>query len=204
MVLPIGQGACNLVEVYDDSNPKKLVFLGMVDCGNKSNEQAFNVAGYAGKFNSNVEASFDYITRKMRERAGIANGGVTGEIKYNLLLDLFILTHQDGDHWILLEKMLESVKGYVCYRNPNSENTDKSLYCEETVNGKLTKTLYKSEYNKNDNPSYTVFVDDCIMNVYFQKTQIKKDITFIPRDICLQANIGTSGATYKFITGIKE
>lgn len=65
-VLPIGQGACNLVEVYDNSN--KLVFLGMVDCGNKTNEQAFNVAGYSGEFNSNVEASFDYVTQKMRER----------------------------------------------------------------------------------------------------------------------------------------
>jgi hypothetical protein len=62
-VLPIGQGACNLVEVYDNSN--KLVFLGMVDCGNKTNEQAFSVAGYSVGLKSNVEASFDYIAQKM-------------------------------------------------------------------------------------------------------------------------------------------
>ena len=156
-VLPIGQGACNLVEVYDNLN--KLVFLGMVDCGNKTNEQAFSVDGNSGEFNSNVEASFDYITQKMMKRAENENAGSTQEIKYNLLLDLFILTHQDGDHWILLEKMLERVKGYVCYKNPNIEGAEKSLYCEENGN----KILYKSKGRKT---SYSVFPTNRIINVH--------------------------------------
>lgn len=181
-VLPIGQGACNLVEVYDNSN--KLVFLGMVDCGNKTNEQAFNVDGYSGKFNSNVEASFDYITQKMRERAENENTGSTQEIKYNLLLDLFILTHQDGDHWIMLEKMLEHVKGYVCYKNPRTENTDKSLYCEEEKNigGSLVKykILYKLEYKKKSSNlySYFVFIDNYIMKVFFQNDGNKTELIY--------------------------
>lgn len=181
-VLPIGQGACNLVEVYDNSN--KLVFLGMVDCGNKTNEQAFNVTGYSGEFNSNVEASFDYITQKMRERAQNENDGSTQETKYKLLLDLFILTHQDGDHWIMLEKMLEHVKGYVCYKNPKTENTDKSLYCEEEKNigGSLVKykILYKLEYEKESSNSYSyfVFIDNYIMKVFFQKTGTKTELIY--------------------------
>ena len=93
-VLPIGQGACNLVEVYDNSN--ELVFLGMVDCGNKTNEQAFNVAGYSGELNSNVNASYQYLREKMKARAQVFYGADANNDQ--IYLDLFILTHQDGDH----------------------------------------------------------------------------------------------------------
>lgn len=200
-VLPIGQGACNLVEVYDNLN--KLVFLGLVDCGNKTNEQAFNVTGYSGEFNSNVEASFDYITKKMRERAQNENDGSTQETKYKLLLDLFILTHQDGDHWILLEKMLERVKGYVCYKNPRTENTDKSLYCEEEKNIEKSlvkyKILYKLEYDKKSGQSYSyfVFIDNYIMKVFFQKTGTKTELIYENGSVKLTRSCNKDGEVIK-------
>lgn len=110
-VLPIGQGACNLVEVYDNSN--KLVFLGMVDCGNK-NECFFNY--------SNVSDSFKYLREKMKARAqAIYGAGVNDDQIY---LDLFILTHQDGDHH---NKFLNLLEGYVV-GNMNNLTLNKGGY----------------------------------------------------------------------------
>lgn len=83
-VLPMGQGACNLIEIYGrDSNntndPEKLIYLGMVDCG-----------GGAEK-DENLEQSFEYAWRKMYER-GKARGNDEPYI------DMVILTHRDDDH----------------------------------------------------------------------------------------------------------
>lgn len=75
-VLPIGMGSCNLIEVYEDSEHTKLKYLAIVDCGSDG--------GGA------LHDSFDYILKKMQERH-----------TYNddCYLDMFLLTHQDSDHW---------------------------------------------------------------------------------------------------------
>ena len=140
----------------------------------------------------------------MQKRAENENAGSTQEIKYNLLLDLFILTHQDGDHWILLEKMLEYVKGYVCYKNPRTENTDKSLYCEEekNISGSSVKykILYKLEYKKKSGHSYSyfVFIDNYIMKVFFQNDGNRTELIYENESVKLTRICDKNGeVTYK-------
>lgn len=139
-VLPIGQGACNLVEVYDNSN--KLVFLGMVDCGNK-NEHFSNY--------SNVSDSFKYLREKMKARAqAIYGAGINDDQIY---LDLFILTHQDGDHHNKFSELIENfiqnkvfgydVKQFVLYKNNEYLNPPMSVCAD------YSKSEYKYEYELN-------------------------------------------------------
>lgn len=83
-VLPMGQGACNLIEIYgrdsnNTSDPEKLIYLGMVDCGG------------GAESDENLEQSFEYVWRKMYER-GNARGNDEPYI------DMVILTHRDDDH----------------------------------------------------------------------------------------------------------
>lgn len=137
MVLPIGQGACNLVEVYDNSNA--LVFLGMVDCGNK-NEHFFNY--------SNVSDSFEYLREKMKARAQAFYGaGVNDDQIY---LDLFILTHQDEDHY---NKFVNMLTDLVIGDNGKFANY-------------LDQTNYIADFN-NETFSYWYSLNNCnITHVY--------------------------------------
>lgn len=155
-VLPIGQGACNLVEVYDNSN--ELVFLGMVDCGNKTNEQAFNVAGYSGELNSNVNASYQYLREKMKARAQAFYGaGVNADQIY---LDLFILTHQDGDHH---NKFLNLLEGYVV-GNMNNLTLNKGGYIYSYKDNSILSYPYL--YSKLETYGLTDKLNIIIQNEY--------------------------------------
>lgn len=99
-VLPIGQGSCNLVEVYDrpfsGNIPQgNLIYLAMVDCGTSH--------GMADPWSdpkySHIAASLDYVIERMEERADYL--GVP-----DYYLDSFDLTHQDADHWNLFTPLI--------------------------------------------------------------------------------------------------
>ena len=60
-VLPVGQGAMNLIEVYDDCNA--LVNLSLIDCGtDRTTPARFD------KLDTPVRESVEYVAEKMRER----------------------------------------------------------------------------------------------------------------------------------------
>ncbi len=82
-VLPMGQGACNLIEIYgrDKANdPEKLIYLGMVDCGSDDSKE-----------NININESFAYLWNKMYQRGKVRNTDKP-------LIDIVLLTHRDSDH----------------------------------------------------------------------------------------------------------
>lgn len=120
-VLPMGQGACNLIEIYgrdsnNTSDPEKLIYLGMVDCGSDDSKE-----------NININESFAYLWNKMYER-----GKVRGED--NPLIDIVLLTHRDSDHhdkFMPLETYLQNnVISYDSTKGRGKTAKKKDLYKE--------------------------------------------------------------------------
>ncbi len=86
-VLPMGQGACNLIEIYGKENAtseEKLVYLGMVDCGGD------NFKDSNGEIITYNE-SYEYLKNIM-----LLRGKTAGMVEP--YLDCVILTHRDKDH----------------------------------------------------------------------------------------------------------
>ncbi|MDE6846126.1 MAG: hypothetical protein K2J99_10210 [Lachnospiraceae bacterium] len=93
-MLAVGQGAMNLIEIYEYINGQRvLVNLSLIDCGSIDGHPYSKAA---------CERALDYAAGKMRERYG------QGEY---LLLDNLLITHGDGDHWNLLDCLLQKVIG---------------------------------------------------------------------------------------------
>lgn len=93
-MLAVGQGAMNLIEIYDNIDGKKvLVNLSLIDCGSIDGHPASKAA---------CEASLEYAVGKMRERY---------EFGDCLLLDNLLITHRDGDHWNLLDRLFRMTIG---------------------------------------------------------------------------------------------
>lgn len=93
VMLPMGQGAMNLIEIYDGGS---LVSLTMIDCGGDDSNDLSNEAR---------ERSVDYAVAKMNERA------LTEGLGPGYCLDCLVLTHRDRDHWNMLTKLCQKIVG---------------------------------------------------------------------------------------------
>lgn len=92
-MLPMGQGAMNLIEIYDDSI---LVSLSLIDCGSSDSK----------KSKAACKKSLAHAARKMKERY---NNGSTGIRR--VYLDCLLLTHKDADHYNQLNKLFRLAFG---------------------------------------------------------------------------------------------
>lgn len=86
--LPVGQGMGYLLECYNGQG--QLIFLGLFDFGSRASSES----------RINIEMSYRYLNQKMQERMQVlGNAG-------GYYLDLITISHQDDDHWSLLNHML--------------------------------------------------------------------------------------------------
>lgn len=96
-ILGVGQGACNVIQVFDyelcDPVNKKLVCLGIVDCGSLTNGTL-------------KDETLTFIKMCMKKRA-IEKKDL--EYKLDYYLDFLIVTHQDKDHISWLESLFKDV-----------------------------------------------------------------------------------------------
>lgn len=149
-VLPVGQGNCNLIEVYSDPSYTKLIFLGMVDCGTDDIYKKRGIDGYV--LNDNIVQAYDYIWKKMEQR------GATCSPNKSYYLDVLLITHQDMDHWVLLEELFQYKVGKkITYANGNK------LYSQYTGKGKSFCCYYgksKSQYK------WIYSEQNCISGIY--------------------------------------
>ncbi len=90
-MLPVGQGAMNLIEIYDDRGA--LASLTLIDCGSIDGHELSKEA---------CEESLQYAAGKMSER---------WNDQEHIYLDHLWITHKDGDHWNLLNRLFEKVIG---------------------------------------------------------------------------------------------
>lgn len=140
-VLPMGQGACNLIEIYgrDKANdPEKLIYLGMVDCGSDNSKEA-----------AYIEYSYQYLKERMLKRGTVKYGPQTTSQKP--YIDTLILTHRDADHhnkFKYLEEYLSQTA--ILVKEDDSASKTKALKTKKTlrkgnVNHKVTVNNNKSE-----------------------------------------------------------
>lgn len=93
-VLPVGQGAMNLIEGYNDSN--ELTELLLIDMGNEMTGPKYS-EGFDEK--KPIFDSMQYVLSKMVERAKVSN--------HQRKLDLLFITHRDTDHYKFLERLFQ-------------------------------------------------------------------------------------------------
>lgn len=92
-MLPVGQGAMNLIEVYErEGFSRRLENLTMIDCGFMKNASLLK----------NTLNSVKYATEQMRRRFEQGDG---------IYLDNLIFTHRDLDHWTLFDNLWEELFG---------------------------------------------------------------------------------------------
>lgn len=97
-MLPVGQGAMNLIEVYVvEGSSRWLYDLTLIDCG-------FQHTGPVrlNKLPIQDKKVVEYTVGKMRERSKLVDG---------IYLDNIIFTHRDTDHWILFDNLWEELYG---------------------------------------------------------------------------------------------
>lgn len=92
-VYAVGQGSCNLIEVWEDD---RLIHLTLIDCGtlssiNNQNSQEIKV---------DVEQIYEEIKDKAIRRF---------EDSHSYYFDEVIITHQDTDHWSLIMNLLDKI-----------------------------------------------------------------------------------------------
>lgn len=130
-MLPVGQGAMNLIEVYADDSFKQLISLSLIDCGAVSTSR------------EECKMSIDYVVSKMANRAERCDG---------IIFDLVMFTHRDRDHWNLFKKLF-----YNFYGPKFKVKTGQSSYShnlqyvvnEDYLSG--SHTIFQEEYFLNEN-----------------------------------------------------
>lgn len=154
-MLPVGQGAMNLIEIYDDYCGKEiLVNLTLIDCGSADGR---NKAGDV------CENSLEYAVDKMKERWDISQA--TREYLY---LDTLIITHKDLDHWNLLQKLFSKLVG----GDASIIDADEKVgMLEIMVSEVCTQTLYANCLNeKSEIYRHQIsYVDECEIAVQYNQ-----------------------------------
>ncbi len=161
-MLPVGQGAMNLIEVYAGY---ELVNLSLIDCGSEDGKEPSREA---------CEVSVDYVKRKMYE-----NG--KGEMMY--LNNLFI-THRDRDHYNLFDKLFDEYynNGYVrsdreCYFICNqNEYMSEKYYCDKVSDFYTAEIVYFN--NPFEYGVYFTFRRSSMADIYiqYQDTELSVDV----------------------------
>lgn len=99
-LLPVGQGAMNLIEIYDGTpDDPRLIHLSLIDCGTDKKPE-------------NIDKSVNYVAAKMNNRHNSSTDG--------LYLDYVLFTHRDRDHWSLFNTIIEKAFGTLAIHNPNN------------------------------------------------------------------------------------
>lgn len=97
-MLPVGQGAMNLIEVYVvEGGSRRLYDLTLIDCGFQRTRPV-----RLNKLPIYDKKAVEYTVGKMRERSELGDG---------IYLDNVIFTHRDTDHWILFDNLWEELYG---------------------------------------------------------------------------------------------
>lgn len=143
-ILPVGQGAMNLIEGYDDSNI--LTDLLLIDMGNEMTGLKYSVGCDEKK---PVFDSIQYVLSKMVERAKVSN--------HQRKLDLLFITHRDTDHYRFLEGLFQPynysvVKGngiVTCKLIYDKHEDSYTAYDSNKVKCKRTRYLLDF-YTEND------------------------------------------------------
>lgn len=94
--MAVGQGLGNLAEYYNKEG--ELIYLALFDFG------CFNAADNEL---ARAPQSIGYAARKMEERCAIEQQKKGVDQTGGMFLDLVVISHQDEDHWLLLNELLE-------------------------------------------------------------------------------------------------
>lgn len=150
-VLPVGQGSGNLIEVYDKDpdadSDAKLVYLALVDCGYIPFDEY-----WIGDDNKKILLGYMKEKMETRRRSMDIPKGTAIHDKY--YLDMFLLTHQDLDHYNLMSLLVQNIvketagtENLVCYEKDNNKYLfDKGymLIAKQSVdNDKVECNYYK-------------------------------------------------------------
>lgn len=129
--LYIGQGAMNLIEIYDGVN---LVNLSLIDCG--------------GSFIGETNEAIAYVQDKMQRRWN-ASGWPNGQV----YLDNLIITHRDADHINLFAKIFAP-----CINNQGVFESENSKWF--SFHDGIDLNVYKQKINAStcDEITYTQFI----------------------------------------------
>lgn len=94
-VFAVGQGSCNLLEIYDNG---KLVWLACIDFGTSSSKSYIDPM--EGDYSPGKA-----LEEKMKRR--VEDGGLSA--RYYAYMDMFFLTHQDDDHHNQLNHLIQKL-----------------------------------------------------------------------------------------------
>lgn len=155
-MLPVGQGAMNLIEIYDEN---VLVNLTLIDCGSIDGQDVSKQA---------CEVSIAYASEKMKKRW--ENSQIIGSPAF---LDNLIITHKDGDHWNKLNSLIESATEMPIDRISNNLGYYQQTDSEEKLD----------EYFFNRQKGYckyqTSYISDCEITMSLTWTQSGQDETWM-------------------------
>lgn len=135
-MLAVGQGAMNLIEIYDE---RGLVNLSLIDCGSEDRDSASKDA---------CKEALHYVSEKMKERFHQGD---------YVMLDNLLITHGDSDHWNLLDRLFEEAvgakitfidrEGKIRYFLNETADGYKETYYLNTIEGNRS-CLYEIKYCK--------------------------------------------------------
>lgn len=199
-MLPVGQGAMNLIEVYRKTGFKDvLIGLTMIDCGHDGRGAPKDLALLkTTTLRGNTFHSVRYAADLMRERFEVGDG---------LYLDNLIITHGDKDHWNLFDKLLLTLFGANhsivdgasdCVGTNyelNNKNNNESFYMDEL------KEICIYEYQKHVNDEYCEISETITYQYNKAKGEENVKTTLVYRNViseCIfQAEWGTAGLHMK-------
>lgn len=173
-LLPVGQGAMNLIEIYNMND--QLVHLSLIDCGFDRTRPV----RYSSLPDCTAK-SVDYAAEKMQQR--FTQGG-------DVYIDYVLITHRDTDHWILFDNLLEKLFGtkevtgfseniYYLQKNIDPQtaedffaNTDSQLYLYTRTHSSSSDRRdvrieyeYRIDAGTTDVPKSAVYFQDNMQNV---------------------------------------
>lgn len=123
-LLPVGQGAMNLIEIYD--NMDRLIHLTLIDCGHdRSRPVSYDSLPRI------TAKCVDYVAEKMQQR--FIQGG-------EFYLDYVLITHRDSDHWTLFDNLLERLFG----TKEVTHTSENILYLQKDLSDDITEDYFEN------------------------------------------------------------
>lgn len=123
-LLPVGQGAMNLIEIYDSLD--RLIHLTLIDCGHdRSRPVRYDSLPHI------TAKCVDYVASKMQQR--FIQGG-------EFYLDYVLITHRDSDHWTLFDNLLERLFG----TKEVTHTSENILYLQKDLSDDITEDYFEN------------------------------------------------------------